>query len=116
MLLSTAELAETVKGWYADFVFHRVYHDVHDFCSVDLSKIYFDVLKDRLYTAAPDSTARRSAQTALWHIAEAMVRIIAPIFSFTADEIWQFMPKVSGRAQSVHLTLFPSVREIYGTD
>ena len=116
MLLRTAELAERVKGWYDDFIFHRVYHDVHDFCSVDLSKIYFDVLKDRLYTAAPDSKARRSAQTALWHIAEALVRLIAPIFSFTADEIWQFMPKVSGRAESVHLTLFPSAREIYGID
>ncbi len=116
MLLRTAELTERVKQWYEEFYFHRVYHDVHDFCSVDLSKIYFDVLKDRLYTFAPDSKSRRSAQTALWHISEALVRLIAPMFSFTADEIWQFMPKVSGRAESVHLTLFPSAAEIYGGD
>lgn len=116
MLLRTAELAERVKAWYDEFYFHRVYHDVHDFCSVDLSKIYFDVLKDRLYTFAPDSKARRSAQTALWHISEALVRLIAPIFSFTADEIWQFMPRVNGRAESVHLALFPAAREIYGSD
>ncbi len=116
MLLRTAELTESVKAWYEEFYFHRVYHDVHDFCSVDLSKIYFDVLKDRLYTFAPDSRPRRSAQTALWHISEALVRLIAPMFSFTADEIWQFMPKVNGRADSVHLALFPAAREIYGAD
>jgi isoleucyl-tRNA synthetase len=116
MLLRTAEMSERVKGWYDDFVFHRVYHELHDFCSVDLSKIYFDVLKDRLYTFAPDSKSRRSAQTALWHIAEAMVRLIAPIASFTADEIWQFMPKVNERAESVHVTQFPMVNEIYGAN
>jgi len=70
------------------------------------------VVKDRLYTFAPNSPARRSAQTALWHIAEALTRLIAPILSFTAEEVWQLLPAVAGRAESVHLALFPRIEEI----
>jgi isoleucyl-tRNA synthetase len=69
-------------------------------------------LKDRLYTFAPSARARRSAQTALWRIAEALTRLIAPILSFTADEVWGYLPKVAGRENSVHLALFPDVAEI----
>jgi isoleucyl-tRNA synthetase len=116
MLARTAQLTEQVKRWYDEFEFHRVYHAVHNFCAVDLSAIYFDVLKDRLYTFAPNSPARRSAQTAIWHIAESLVRLVAPLMSFTADEVWQFLPKVAGRPESVHLALFPSNRDIFGTE
>ena len=70
------------------------------------------MVKDRLYTFAPKSSARRSAQTAIWRIAEAMTRLIAPILSFTADEVWQYLPRVEGRLSSVHLALFPDVAEI----
>src|SRR6185369_4307320 len=113
MLVRTARLCEQVRRWYDEFEFHRVYHALHNFCAVDLSALYFDVLKDRLYTFAPDSRARRSAQTAIWHIAEAMVRLSAPLMTFTADEVWQFLPKVSARAASVHLALFPEAKDIF---
>jgi isoleucyl-tRNA synthetase len=69
-------------------------------------------LKDRLYTFAPNHPSRRSAQTALWRIAEALTRLIAPILSFTADEAWQLLPHVEGREPSVHLALFPSAADI----
>jgi isoleucyl-tRNA synthetase len=114
MLLRTAELSERVRKWYENFEFHRIYHQVNDFCTVDLSAIYFDVLKDRLYTSAPNSQARRSAQTAIWRIGEALVRLMAPIMTFTADEVWSFLPKVANRPQSVHLAYFPKTEDITG--
>jgi isoleucyl-tRNA synthetase len=114
MLLRTAEMSERLKNWYSELAFHRVYHQLHDFCVVDLSALYFDVLKDRLYTSAPNSRPRRSAQTAIWRIAEAMVRLAAPMMSFTADEIWAYLPKLSDRTESVHLELFPVSESIFG--
>jgi isoleucyl-tRNA synthetase len=116
MLVRTARLTEQVKRWYEEFEFHRVYHSIHNFCAVDLSAIYFDVLKDRLYTFAPNSKSRRSAQTAVWRIAEAMVRLAAPLMSFTADEVWQFLPQLSNRPESVHLALFPNGNDIFGSE
>ena len=115
MLLRTEEFAKEVRQWYEEMLFHRVYHRLIEFCVVDLSAIYFYVLKDRLYTSAPRSEARRSAQTAIWRIGEALVRLVAPIMTFTADEIWQYLPPVRDRAESVHLTLFPKAGEITGT-
>lgn len=115
MLVRTAEMADDVKKFYGEMMFHRVYHEIHSFCAADLSQVYFDVLKDRLYTGATKSRARRSAQTAIWHIAEAMVRLLAPMMSFTADEIWQYLPNLPGRSASVHLELFPTGEEILGS-
>jgi isoleucyl-tRNA synthetase len=114
MLLQAAELSEQVRGWYERFEFHKIYQRMNQFCVVDLSAFYFDVLKDRLYTYAPGSHGRRSAQTAIWRIGEVLVRLLAPILSFTADEVWQYLPKVPGRLESVHLALFPSQQEILG--
>ena len=114
MLLLTAELNQQVREWYDRFEFHRIYHRVNEFCAVDLSNMYFAAIKDRLYTAVPGSRARRSAQTALWRIGEALVRLVAPIMSFTADEIWSALPKVAGRPESVHLAYFPKAEEIAG--
>ena len=108
MLARTRELTEKVRDWYAAFEFHRVYHAVNEFAIVDLSSFYLDVLKDRMYTFAPTSHARRSAQTVLWQITEALVRLVAPILSFTADEVWEYLPKVEGREASVHLAQFPA--------
>jgi isoleucyl-tRNA synthetase len=108
LLLRAAEVTARARQWYEEFAFHKVYHQVHDFCIVDLSAFYFDALKDRLYTFAPRSRARRSAQTAIWKIGEALVRLLAPMMSFTADEIWGHLPPVAGRAASVHLALFPA--------
>jgi isoleucyl-tRNA synthetase len=115
MLLRTEEFAKEVRDWYEQMLFHRVYHRLNQFCVVDLSAIYFYVLKDRLYTAAPKSHARRSAQTAIWRIGEALVRLVAPIMTFTADEIWQYLPKLENRSASVHLELFPKAGEITGS-
>jgi isoleucyl-tRNA synthetase len=116
MLARTRDLTEKVLGWYQAFEFHRIYHAVNEFAIVDLSSFYLDVLKDRMYTFAPSSQARRSAQTVLWQITEALVRLIAPILSFTADEIWEYLPHVEGRETSVHLALFPKPQEIFSQD
>jgi isoleucyl-tRNA synthetase len=116
MLARTRKLTEDVLDWYAAFEFHRVYHAVNEFAIVDLSAFYLDVLKDRLYTFAPTSRERRSAQTVLWQITEALVRLVAPILTFTADEVWEHLPKVEGRPVSVHLALFPKPEEIFSED
>ena len=116
MLARTRDLAEKILGWYEAFEFHRVYQAVNEFAVVDLSAFYLDVLKDRMYTFAPTSHARRSAQTVLWRITEALVRLVAPIMSFTADEIWEQLPAVEGRPVSVHLALFPTPEEIFPED
>jgi isoleucyl-tRNA synthetase len=112
MLRQTLAFAADVRNSYEEFAFHRIYHRLNHFCIVDLSAFYFDVLKDRLYISAPKSQGRRSAQTAIWRIGEALVRLLAPIMSFTCEEVWDYLPKLAGRAESVHLALFPSVAEI----
>ena len=113
MLARTRDLTEKILAWYEAFEFHRVYQAVNEFAIVDLSAFYLDVLKDRMYTFAPTSQARRSAQTVLWQITEALVRLVAPIMSFTADEIWEHLPAVAGREASVHLARFPKPEEIF---
>jgi isoleucyl-tRNA synthetase len=112
ILARTAELDAAIRKAYEEFEFHRAYQALNEFTNADLSALYLDVVKDRLYTFAPKSAARRSAQTAIWRIAEAMTRLVAPILSFTADEVWQYLPAVEGRASSVHLALFPDLAEI----
>jgi isoleucyl-tRNA synthetase len=116
MLARTRDLAEKILAWYEAFEFHRVYQAVNEFAIVDLSSFYLDVLKDRMYTFAPTSRERRSAQTVLWRITEALVRLVAPILTFTADEIWEHLPAVEGRPISVHLALFPKPEEIFSSD
>jgi isoleucyl-tRNA synthetase len=100
------------QGWYEGYEFHRVYHAVYNYCSVDLSAFYFDILKDRLYTFAPRNRARRSAQTAVYKIARALVRLLAPILVFTSEEVWKYLPKIKGDPESVHMTLFPRIGEL----
>jgi isoleucyl-tRNA synthetase len=116
MLARTRDLTEKILTWYAAFEFHRVYQAVNEFAIVDLSSFYLDMLKDRMYTFAPSSQPRRSAQTVLWQITEALVRLVAPILSFTADEIWEYLPPLEGREVSVHLALFPQPSEIFSED
>jgi len=116
MLARTRELTEKIRDWYEAFEFHRVYHAVNEFCIVDLSAFYLDVLKDRMYTFAPTSHARRSAQTVLWQITETLVRLVAPILTFTADEVWEYLPAVEGREASVHLALLPRPEEVFSED
>ncbi|HKR36681.1 MAG TPA: isoleucine--tRNA ligase [Steroidobacteraceae bacterium] len=100
-LWRTEQLQEEVVAAYRNYQFHLIYQKVHNFCSVDLGSFYVDVLKDRLYTTPAKGHARRSAQTAMFWIVEAMVRWLAPLLSFTAEEIWRFMP--GARNESVFL-------------
>src|SRR6202000_388564 len=89
----SANLQADVLAHYEKYEFHPVVAKLQTFCSEDLGGFYLDVLKDRLYTTAPDSTARRAAQTALYHIAHGLLRIMAPFLSFTAEEAWKvFQP------------------------
>jgi isoleucyl-tRNA synthetase len=112
MLSRTAELVTKCRDWYAGYDFHRVYHAIHDFCVVDLSAFYYDVLKDRLYTKAANNKSRRSAQTAVWKISSALVRLIAPVLVFTAEEIWNHLPKTANDQPSVHMALFPEAESL----
>ena len=116
MLAKTRDLAEKILTWYDRYEFHRVYQAVNEFAVVDLSNFYLDVLKDRMYTFAPTNPARRSAQTVLWQITESLTRLLAPILSFTMDEIWEHLPALEGRPTSVHLALFPKPEEIFSED
>jgi isoleucyl-tRNA synthetase len=112
MLERTAELVTKCRDWYAAYDFHRVYHAIHDFCVVDLSAFYFDVLKDRLYTKAAQNKSRRSAQTAVWKITSALVRLFAPVLVFTSEEIWKHLPQVKADPPSVHMSLFPEAEAL----
>jgi isoleucyl-tRNA synthetase len=116
MLARTAELVTKVRASYEAFEFHRVFHAVNEFANSELSAFYLDVLKDRLYTLAPKDTRRLSAQTAIWKITEALVRLIAPILSFTADEVWSYLPEVEGREKSVHIAHFPDATSLVTGD
>jgi len=95
-LAKTVELNRQVRKAYETFEFHHIYQKVHAFCVVELGSFYLDVLKDRMYTMPSDSPGRRSAQSAMHHILEALVRWLAPVLSFTAEEIWQHMPGQRG--------------------
>ncbi|MGA3096149.1 MAG: isoleucine--tRNA ligase [Bryobacteraceae bacterium] len=108
ILLRAEGLVARCRAWYDGYEFHKVYHSVYAFATVDLSAIYFDVLKDRLYTSAAKSKARRSAQTALYRLLHALVRLVAPIMSFTAEEVWSHM----GGPESVHAAFFPEPEEL----
>ncbi len=101
-----ARLIEKVSAAYARYEFHTIYHAVHNFCSLDLSAFYLDILKDRLYTSPTGSLPYRSARTVMYRILDALTRILAPVLSFTADEIWQRLP--GDREASVHLAAFPT--------
>jgi isoleucyl-tRNA synthetase len=119
MLRQAVELSADVQRSYEEFAFHKIYHRINNFCGVELSAFYLDILKDRLYTSATPthkSLSRRAAQTAMWRIGEALVRLLAPIMSFTCEEVWQYLPPVEGRLESVHLTTFPEAADVLGTD
>jgi len=94
-------LQEEVKAAYETYQFQHIYQKVHHFCVIDLGGFYLDIIKDRQYTAKADGLARRSAQTAMYHVLEALTRWLAPIISYTADEIWQYLP--GERSESVFL-------------
>lgn len=92
VLEQTSELQNEITGAYDTFQFHQIYQKLHHYCVITLGGFYLDIIKDRMYTCKRDSHARRSAQTTMYHVAEAFVRWLAPILSFTAEEIWQHLP------------------------
>ncbi|MFI3215983.1 MAG: isoleucine--tRNA ligase [Methylococcales bacterium] len=97
-------LQEEVKSAYENYQFQTIFQKVHHFCAIDLGSFYLDIIKDRQYTAKTDGLARRSTQSAMFHVLEALVRWLAPILSYTADEIWQHLPSFEKREASVFLS------------
>ncbi|HYY55679.1 MAG TPA: isoleucine--tRNA ligase, partial [Pyrinomonadaceae bacterium] len=112
------EVMARVYKAYDDYEFHTVYHALYNFSTVTLSARYFDIIKDRLYTAAPRSLARRSAQTALYRVADNLARALATILVFTADEIWENLPRAvdEERPASVHIAQLPTTEAARDTE
>ena len=107
------EVIGKVTTAYKEYNYHQVYHAINNFCSVDLSAIYLDILKDRLYTSAPKSVERRSAQTVLYAIADALVRMLTPVLSFTSEEAYGYLPKPAGAPETSQLLAMASVESSY---
>ena len=97
------------RAAYSAYEFHKVYHALNQFCAVDLSSLYIDITKDRMYCDAPDSPRRRATQGAMQKIYEALCQLLAPILVFTSEEAWGFL----GRGSSVHLQLFPETADAF---
>ncbi len=106
-------LKERLLRAYEEYEFHILYHRLHNFCAVDLSAFYLDVLKDRVYTSRADSRERRAAQTAMYLLLYDLILLMAPVLSFTAEEVWGYIPRRGGWPESVHLAEFPPVEERY---
>ena len=107
------EVVARVTEAFEGYAFFRAYHELHNFCAVELSAFYLDVLKDRLYTSARNSKERRSAQTVLHEISVALCAMLAPLLPHTADEAWGYLPVVHGRPESVHLAAFPVASDAF---
>ncbi len=112
ILVRAEDLVRRCLAWYNQYAFHKVYRAVYDFATTDLSAVYFDVSKDRLYTASASSIARRSAQTALHRLNLALARLLAPILSFTCEELWRNTKFGTAAAESVHMAYFPQPGEL----
>jgi isoleucyl-tRNA synthetase len=106
-------LVARVTRAYDEYEFHVVYHAIHNFCAIDLSAIYLDIIKDRLYTWPAASTGRRSAQTVLYETIEVLARMLTPVLAFTSEEIWQYLPGSEGRPISIQLADWPQVKEAF---
>ena len=107
-LLRLEQVREKVTKAYDEYQFHSLYHTVHNFCTVDLSSIYFDILKDRLYASTPNSAERRAAQTVLYELLQSLVVLVAPVLTFSSEEVWQHMTKRAGMPESVQLAPWPA--------
>ena len=108
------KLVKRVREAYDNYQFHIIYHDIHNFCSIDMSKLYIDITKDRLYCESKNDPARRSTQTAMYIIVNALTKLLAPILSFTAEEVWGYITHLEGEdAFSVFCNDMPSFEEKY---
>jgi isoleucyl-tRNA synthetase len=113
ILVRAEEVMRRCLAWYEAYEFHKVYRAIYDFAITDLSALYFDVSKgDHLYTSGPSAPERRSAQTALYRLNYAMVRLLAPILSFTCEEVWQHTKLPQGSPESVHIDFLPTPEEL----
>lgn len=116
-LIKLDALMDKVENGYNSFDFHIVFHSIHNFCTTDMSNFYLDIIKDRLYCEPINSVARRAAQTAIYRILSAITRMIAPILSFTAEEIWSFMPhSCADNTESVFMNDMPKKSELTASD
>lgn len=115
-LLRLAQVQEKVTAAFENYEFHVMYHTVHNYCTVDLSSIYLDVLKDRLYTSGATSVSRRAAQTTMYHILKTLVVMLSPILTFSTEEVWKHMPKTSDMPESVQLADWPTLSAEYKND
>jgi len=115
-LHSLQRLVEKARKAYDAYEFHVIYHALFNYCTLDLSAFYLDILKDRLYTSPPNSIERKSAQSVLYILLGTLTRLMAPILPFTADEIWQHMPACKGRKPSVHFELLPEANAAFKDD
>jgi isoleucyl-tRNA synthetase len=106
-------LSQRVLKAYCSYEFHTVYHSISNFCINDMSAVYLDILKDRLYCSSPADPSRRAAQTVLFIVVDNLLRLCAPILSFTAEEAWKYLPVQNDRPESVHLAAFPALPEEY---
>ncbi len=105
-----AQVARNVNEAYEGYQFHRIHQEVHNFCSVDLGGFYLDVVKDRIYCDVPESGRRRSARATIYEIADTLIRLVAPVLPFTAEEAWQYLP--ASDSGSIHLQEFASVNDV----
>ncbi|NLG87253.1 MAG: class I tRNA ligase family protein, partial [Firmicutes bacterium] len=110
-LMALTHLVEKVTAAYENYEYHLLYHALHNFCALDMSAFYLDVLKDRLYCSRADDPARRAAQTVLYEVLTTLVRLIAPVLTFTAEEIWEYIPGT--KEESVQLTSWPEANPKY---
>ncbi|HJP18899.1 MAG TPA: class I tRNA ligase family protein, partial [Nitrospinota bacterium] len=110
------DVVRKILNAFKNFEFHVFYHTLHNFCTVDLSSFYLDILKDRLYTFPKDSPGRRAAQTTLYELICTLTKLISPVLSFTAEEIWGYLPKNGDESSSVHIAFFPEVKKSYIND
>ena len=111
ILSQLQNLIEVTTTNYEQYEFHSLYHDIHNFCALNLSSFYLDIIKDRLYVLNPDSLSRRAAQTVLYRIINDLTRLIAPVLSFTAEEVWQVLSKIGQQEESVFLAQWPEVNK-----
>lgn len=113
-LLKLNGLVKKVNEAYSKYEFHTMFHSIHNFCVVDMSNFYLDIVKDRLYTSKPESRERRAAQTVMYEILEALVLMLTPVLAYTTEEVWQFMPhRASHDTESVQLNQWPVLNEKY---
>ena len=112
ILLRAEDLVTKCLDYYREYAFHKVYRAIYEFSTTDLSAVYFDVSKDKLYTSGPTSHARRSGQTALYRLNLAITRLLAPILSYTCEEVWLHTKHLPGAQPSVHMDLFPKPEDL----